>query len=273
MINKQLLQKRFSKNAKNYDKYASVQKRMGMELIHSLPKMGSAGNINVLEIGCGTGYVTQLLSETYPNAKITAIDLAPGMIEIAKERTRGLDGITFFCGDIEELSFSSSYDLIISNATFQWLNDFQSVLEKLLGLLNDDGRIVFSTFGNKTFQELHTSFQYAKETLNLPIQHSLGQSFYSFEDLYRLCEHVLQSFEELPYEMKGKQLLEIEYFPTVKQFFTSIKKIGATNSNKESSYLGPAFFKELFHQYETNFMDEYGVKASYHCLFICIIKK
>ncbi|MBM7587894.1 malonyl-CoA O-methyltransferase [Bacillus pakistanensis] len=273
MINKQLLQKRFSKNARNYDKYAKVQKKMGMELIQTLPKIENAETIDVLEIGCGTGYVTQLLCETYLNVRITAIDLAPGMIERAKERTKGMNGITFFCGDIEELSFSSSYDLIISNATFQWLNDFQSVIEKLYGLLNEDGRIVFSTFGNKTFHELHTSSRKAKETLNLPIHHTLGQSFYAFEDLYQLCEQVLQSFSAFPYEMKGKQLIETEYFPTVKDFFTSIKKIGANNSNKEGSYLGPAFFKELFHQYETNFMDERGVKASYHCLFFSMIKK
>ena len=35
---------------------------------------------NILEIGCGTGYLTRALIELFPSAHITAVDIAPGMI-------------------------------------------------------------------------------------------------------------------------------------------------------------------------------------------------
>ncbi|WP_027417691.1 malonyl-ACP O-methyltransferase BioC [Aneurinibacillus terranovensis] len=269
MIDKQLLRKRFSEHAKTYDEYANVQKKMAKELIHSLSKKRCEEKINILEIGCGTGYFTNLLCEAFPKARITAVDLAPGMIKMAKEKMNE-ERITFLCGDIEEMTLEGSYDFIVSNATFQWLNNLQTVIERLCQLLKRDGSLLFSTFGNKTFHELHTSYERTKEKLQLPISSSPGQSFYSLEELYQVCEQALISSAAFPFEITGRQQLELEYFQTVRAFFASIKKIGANNSNEENSCQRPSFFRELINTYETNYRDETGVKATYHCLFITI---
>ncbi|USK36670.1 malonyl-ACP O-methyltransferase BioC (plasmid) [Bacillus sp. F19] len=266
MINKQLLRKRFSDNAKTYDQYAKVQKKMANQLISSLPK--SDDFIKILEIGCGSGYLTQLVCKAFPNASITAVDLAPGMIEIAKKRVF-LERITFLCGDIEEMDFSHSFDIIISNATFQWLNYPQNVIKKMYGLLNQEGTLSFSTFGKETFQELHTSYKKAKEKFQIENASSPGQEFYSADDLVDLCESNLPP----SYEVFVEKFYEREYFHDVHEFFTSVRKIGANNSNKANSLQRPSFIKELIKQYETSFRDEKGVKATYDCLFLTILKK
>ena len=61
-------------------------------------------------------------------------------------------------------------------------------------------------------------------------------------------------------------------FLTVREFFTSIKKIGAANSNKENYCQRPSLFRELINIYDTEYRDESGVKATYHCLCFKIKK-
>ncbi|WP_257350205.1 malonyl-ACP O-methyltransferase BioC [Pseudalkalibacillus decolorationis] len=270
MIDKQLLRKRFSDHARTYDEYANVQKKMANQLIGSLPK--SDKSIDILEIGCGSGYLTRILCEVFPHATITAIDLAPGMIEVAKERM-GEKRVTYLCGDIEEMMLHKTYDIIISNATFQWLNNPKKVIGQLYTLLKSGGVFTFSTFGAKTFQELHTCYVQAKLKLQLQTSSAPGQAFYSKTELVGLCERALAvSKSTFPNEITGTQQFEREYFQNARAFFTSVQKIGASNSNKTNSIQRPSFFRELIKLYETNYRDENGIRATYDCLFLSIKK-
>ncbi|MCL6586559.1 MAG: methyltransferase, partial [Anoxybacillus sp.] len=72
MIDKQLMQKRFSERANTYDQFANVQKKMAHELMARISRPPKT----ILEIGCGTGYLTKLLYDAYPHAQLTAIDIA-----------------------------------------------------------------------------------------------------------------------------------------------------------------------------------------------------
>ncbi|MEX6701067.1 malonyl-ACP O-methyltransferase BioC [Peribacillus frigoritolerans] len=271
MIDKRLLSKRFSEHAQTYDAYANVQKNMAKQLVDLLPQKNTNHKINILEIGCGTGYLTRLLVKTFPNAAITAVDLAPGMVEVAKRLTKE-DRVTFLCTDIEEMALNENYDLIISNATFQWLNDIPATLEKLFTRLTAEGSLIFSTFGIDTFQELHSSYEQAKEKLQLSMDSSPGQTFYTLEELSQVCEAAIPYSAAAPIEITKIEKLELEYFQTVREFFTSIKKIGAANSNKENYCQRPSLFRELINIYDTEFRNDSGVKATYHCLFFKIKK-
>ncbi|WP_209367492.1 malonyl-ACP O-methyltransferase BioC [Priestia megaterium] len=271
MINKQLLKKRFNNHAKTYDAYADVQKSMANQLIDQLSTNFFNQEIAILEIGCGTGYLTQLLSEKFPKAAITAVDLSSGMMELAKKKVTE-DRVSFICGDIEEISIEGHYDLIISNATFQWFNSLHTTIKKLYKQLKPTGSLLFSTFGNRTFQELHSCYSHAKQRLGLFSNSSPGQLFFSLEELSQICEQALVPLREDPFKLSKMEKLEIQYFPTVQEFFTSIKKIGASNSNEESYCQRPSFFRELINLYENNHRDENGVKVTYHCLMFNITK-
>jgi malonyl-CoA O-methyltransferase len=269
MIDKQLLQKRFSTNAKTYDQFANVQKKMADYLLKQLVvKRSDSSPLHILEIGCGTGYLTAKLSHHFPNATITAIDLAPGMIEIAKQRISG-KSIHFLCGDIEEIELYGQYDLIISNATFQWLNHLESTLSRLSSILKREGMILFSTFGCDTFYELHTSFQRAMQKLQIDTNARLGQPFYALEDLLELCERSVRPIHPTS-TIFGRETIEIERFHSVKDFFTSLRKIGATNSNQGSYIQRPSVLKEMMNIYEQDFQENGHIMATYHCLFVQI---
>ena len=272
MINKEKLKRRFSRNAKNYDKYANVQKKMGDTLIKTVEDndRGIHKIKNILEVGCGTGYVTRTLYKQFPNAKITAVDIAPGMIEEVKLNEWD-DSVSFICGDIEEMKIDDKYDLIISNATFQWFNNMDATIEKLISALDINGILCFSTFGKNTFSELHQSFEKAREVMDITEPMTPSQAFYSLDELSKLCQSVVSKKSKLKeILLQDKELYEYEYFNSCKVFLNSIKKIGANNSNMSGNIVSPAFIEKVIELYDENFKEESQVKATYHCLFMQI---
>ena len=79
----------------------------------------SAGD-PVLEIGCGTGQLTEHLASL--GLRVTAIDLGPSMVEAARRRVTVGD-VTFGAGAFEDLDLhDDSFGLVISGAAFHWLD-------------------------------------------------------------------------------------------------------------------------------------------------------
>ncbi|PKM94647.1 MAG: malonyl-[acyl-carrier protein] O-methyltransferase BioC [Firmicutes bacterium HGW-Firmicutes-1] len=268
MIDKKLLKMRFSNNAKTYDQYANIQKKMAEELLSfcNLNVLVHCKINRILDIGCGTGYLTKLLSTLFPAAYITAIDLASGMIEIAKQQCIESSKIEYICGDIEEIELNDTYDLIISNATFQWFNQLPQTLHKLHELLAENGILCFSTFGTQTFTELNQAYTKAKEQLNLVSEASPSQAFYSFTELNQLCLAEAR-------EIDIKESLEYEYFDCTKDFFRSVKKVGANNSNVQGRCQSPMLISEVINIYDSDYRENEKVRATYHCLYLKLVKQ
>ena len=92
---------------------------------------------SILDLGCGTGYLTLLLHRRFPQAQIDAVDFAPAMIEQARAR---VPDASFLTRDIEELELEpASYDLIASNATIQWLTEPEQTMARLVESLSARG--------------------------------------------------------------------------------------------------------------------------------------
>ncbi|MFC4767661.1 malonyl-ACP O-methyltransferase BioC [Effusibacillus consociatus] len=273
-IDKRLLQKRFSQNAKTYDQYANVQKNMAGKLMDlalgsfSAADFDQARELRILEIGCGTGFLTSQLLRHFPDASVTAVDLAPGMIEIAKQRIAEAP-VDFRVGDIEEMELDDTYDLIISNATFQWLNQLPCTVKRLFDVLQPQGVLLFSTFGPRTFEELHTSFQLAQRRFGLPDQDRPGQSFYSSSELKK---QVSDALDPCDYAIELSESLEVERFHSVRDFLTSVKKIGASNSNAGPHCQRPGVMKAMIAIYDRQYRQEDTIPATYHAIFMKIGK-
>lgn len=73
--------KTYSWNSDDYRKHSSVQYEWAQELIK---KLGLTGEESVLDIGCGDGKVTALLSSRLRNGKVKGIDSSPDMITLAQ---------------------------------------------------------------------------------------------------------------------------------------------------------------------------------------------
>ncbi|MEF9951025.1 MAG: malonyl-ACP O-methyltransferase BioC [Clostridium sp.] len=264
MIDKNQVKLHFSKNAKSYDQYAVVQKNMANALLSQI-KISKNTSINILEIGCGTGYLTNMLINYFPSGNITAIDIAEGMINEAKKNTSSIN-INFKCCDIEEVNLNDTYDLIISNATFQWFNNLNSTINKLYRLLNENGVLLFSTFGENTFNELHSSYKKASLELNMP-NYSCGQDFLSCNTLKNI---ILRTTNTKP---TINEYTETHYFPSCSEFFKSIKKVGASNSNTSNRCLSPSYLKKVIDIYSSSFNKDNNIYSTYHYLLVSINRK
>lgn len=271
MIDKKKLERRFSRNAKTYDEYAVVQKEMSRKLI-SIVKTESPKRI--LEIGCGTGYLTELVADRFPEADILALDLAPGMIEVASKRLEDKNKagrITFLCADAESDFPEGKYDLIISNATFQWFNHPDEMALKIMNSLTEDGQCLFSTFGSQTFIELGQAFRMAAMEMELEEEVRASQNFLTAYDWVMRLETAKAQAGVRAAVTSYENMLP-EYFTDCMAFFQSVKKIGANNANSSRSTTSPKFMQTVTDIYEREFMTDKGISATYHALYLSIEK-
>ena len=80
---KKRISQNFSKSSNTYDLHADIQK----EMMHALLlQVKESTPQRILDIGGGTGTLAKLLADKFPRSQITAIDIAPGMIETAKSK-------------------------------------------------------------------------------------------------------------------------------------------------------------------------------------------
>jgi malonyl-ACP O-methyltransferase BioC len=138
-----------------YDLHATVQRRIGERLLDLAGQFPDIRCERVLEIGCCTGTLTELLCRRYPVGALFLNDLVSDFAQVVMARIppdKALDIRPLF-GDVEALSLPHDLDLILSSATFQWLADLPAFLPRLANALNDRGFLIFSIFGPGTLTE------------------------------------------------------------------------------------------------------------------------
>ncbi|MDD5477457.1 MAG: malonyl-ACP O-methyltransferase BioC [Candidatus Omnitrophica bacterium] len=149
----------FSRYARLYDQYASVQNQAAFELADSLKNNNFS---KILELGCGTGNYTLMLREEFNGARIKALDISEEMISVAQNKLKNED-IEFMVADAEKPIPDHDFDLITSNACFQWLDDLGKALRGYATSLRKGGAVCFSIFGPRTFCELNTALKSVRE--------------------------------------------------------------------------------------------------------------
>lgn len=151
-MNKDLIHSRFAKTLPSYDENAKIQKIMAKKLLEFSEKKSYP---KILEIGCGTGFLTDILSNNTEWKSYTALDIVGECREYISQINPEIE---FIEADIEDYLKNSSekFDLIISNAALQWVNDFETTVRTLKNMLNPDGHLLFSTFGKENFREIYS---------------------------------------------------------------------------------------------------------------------
>lgn len=154
----------FSRSAESYHGLATVQKNCAERILSLLDKQKVA-EINsgvqdvaprrILELGCGTGFLTKGLIQIFPQAQITALDISSNMLSIAEEYCESTSQITWVEADAREFEFSESYDLILASSSLQWMEPLDALLPKIRSALLPQGRFLFLIMLKETFSELH----------------------------------------------------------------------------------------------------------------------
>lgn len=77
----------------------------------------------ILDLGAGTGLLSAYMLDKYPRARLTLTDLSEKMLDVARERFRGKQDISYVVADHSKLAFAQKFDLIVSSLSIHHLND------------------------------------------------------------------------------------------------------------------------------------------------------
>lgn len=144
----------FSKAHLSYATEALAQQHMVYRLMKMWPQdCPFSGVKHLLEIGCGSGFLTRELAATFAPERATINDLSPAW-EAHVRPFFASDRWTFLAADAEEHPWEESYDLIASSACLQWFTDPLRFLSGMMERLLPSGILLFSSFGPDNLKEI-----------------------------------------------------------------------------------------------------------------------
>ncbi|EJS6362620.1 malonyl-ACP O-methyltransferase BioC [Campylobacter jejuni] len=216
--------------AKDYEKHAKVQDFMGLKLCEILKNLRISHFEKVFEFGCGRGELSKKLQNF-----ITFDEYLKNDILDFKENSSIL---IFDMNEIAKQDLSKEkFDLIVSNATLQWL-DLKRIIPSLRDMLNQNGILLLSTFAEQNLKEIKQSTGF-------------GLNYFSLNELEQI-------FKVYFNEVKITQELIKLSFDNALDVFRHLKLSGV---NSLGFYpLNKGFLKE--------FEEKFQNKLTYHPVFI-----
>lgn len=201
---------------------------------------------NILEIGCGDGSFTRMLKKRFPKSRITSLDISERMVRLAKKR---IGGINFIVADGERLPFKTRFDLIISNACFQWFSSLGSLVRFKDALLSK-GVLLFSIFGRNTLKELSESLDEFKNNIKIR-----AEDFPSKEEIEMILSKISYNF------FIKEEIIKKEY-NSIKELFLSIRY--SSNSNR-------LWTKKMIERLERIYRDKFKkISATYEVFLVYV---
>ncbi|WP_231943861.1 methyltransferase domain-containing protein [Aeoliella mucimassa] len=208
----------------------------------------------VLDLACGTGFLTRIMANRFPDAHVIGIDLSPGMVHVATEFLSDCPNVELHVDDALQYQSPEPFDLIVSSSSLQWLRPYDHLMANLKAMLTPDGWTCMTAMLQGTLGELH---QLRRELFadKLPSQ-SLP-----------LADELLHAMTNAGFAIEHQEVHEaMEYYATAREFFASIRAQGFTGGPL-SQGAQPLTRGELLTLIETcqqrYLTDAWGVPASY----------
>lgn len=254
VINKNIIETRFKKSINSYNNEAVVQKDMAIALASRLTTLNHASYSRVLEIGCGTGLLTnEILLRFAPNELILN-DLVENMKnEISRiNYNHEYSKWQFIPGDAEKLLFPGTFDLIVSASTFQWFKEPEKFFNHIGKKLDNKGILAFTTFGPRNLEEI-------KSLLNV------GLNYPSTKELYRWLSDAFEIIE-------CSEKLVQQQFATPLNVLKHIKQTGVNAIEKSIWTKGElSKFEDRYKKWYTN--PNKSVTLTYNPIMVIAKKK
>ena len=140
-------------NATTYHRVSDPQVEWGVSVLARLPLEGDE---LVLDVGCGTGRLTEKLLHRLPRGRVIALDLSENMLHAAREHLAETFGarVEFVQADASALPVAGAADAIFSTATFHWVLDHPMLFKSLHAALRTGGRLVAQCGGVRNIQRV-----------------------------------------------------------------------------------------------------------------------
>jgi len=251
-----IIKKRFSTAAATYDRHSRPQQTLIDELALVLPKHLPS---RILELGCGTGLLTRLLAEHYPDIPIDASDISPGMIEHCRAAFSNQPQISWIVADAQTFQADAIYPLIVSTSALHWTDDLTKTFLQAYQNLEAGGTFALGMMLQGTLQELRElRAKIAPEKV--------------FTTRLPTFEETIEALKTAGFSIRKSNRFNRHYnYTNARAFFRVIHEQGVTGGSLERGYV-PLTRKEirmLIETYQKEFESDRGVCASYEtALFI-----
>ena len=213
-INKSLMVRSFNRAASAYAGHSQLQQGAGLRLLSLLGARQSLCPERIADIGCATGFTTRAVAQRWPEAQITALDLAANMVCGARKNLSDQSAVHFVCADMEKLPFQSTcLDLIFSSSAVQWSADHHLLATEFQRVLKPGGLLCLSSYGPGTLAELRDAWAHADAW-----EHTI-----EFESRLKLCK--LFASCDLDIHLAHSQT-EVVLYGSVNELLHSLKKAG-----------------------------------------------
>ncbi|HEU4810909.1 MAG TPA: trans-aconitate 2-methyltransferase [Nocardioides sp.] len=128
------------------DRYLAYADERGRPFVELLARVGAEDPGVVVDLGCGPGTLTGLLADRWAGATVVGLDSSPEMIAKASATD---ERISFEVGDLREwVSTGPTVDVLVSNATLQWVPGHLDLLPALASRVRPGGWLAFQVPGN-----------------------------------------------------------------------------------------------------------------------------
>jgi malonyl-CoA O-methyltransferase len=144
---------RFSAGARAYDRHAAIQRAAAQDLLRLAPLLEDPDRI--LEIGCGTGALTELLVRRHPGAVVDALDPSPGMLRQARSRLGRHAQVRWHHAGLLQWDMPTQYSLVVSNAALHWVEPLAGGIVQIRRVCRPDADVVCAMMVAGTLCELH----------------------------------------------------------------------------------------------------------------------
>lgn len=126
-------------------RYLAFADERGRPFVDLLARVDAREPRTVVDLGCGPGNLTALLTRRWPGAAVVGLDSSPEMIERARATGSGVD---YEVADLRDWRPPAPVDVLVSNATLQWVPDHLELLPRLVAQVAPGGWFAFQVPAN-----------------------------------------------------------------------------------------------------------------------------
>jgi len=214
-FDKKIIEKNFSRGAKNYDEAALIQREVAKKLC-DLATPFIKNEARILDLGAGTGFVAKNIFDLVGEKKIQLFE-SDISFEMFKQNSKNSFKIQ---SDFENLPFkNNSFDLLISSFSLQWLENLEQSFAQFFSLLKPSGTFAFCVPTQESLNELKSA------------------NIFNFTKLPKAEDFILALQKNCFSEKKFQTEILEQEFESGLQALQSLKKIGANYSNKKNKTL------------------------------------
>jgi len=241
-------------SARDYSGNAGIQRIVAAELASRIAGLKLLHQPRVLEIGCGTGFLTQELLDCGIGGDWLITDKSPEMVQRCRDGVGDAPGRNFAVldGEHDMDIHDGEYDLICASMAMQWFDDLGAAMARLVQKLAPGGHLMFNTLASSTFKEWREAHRACGQ----------GDGAIAFPSV-PVLQSMMARFAPSAFSVATHR----EMHRDAREFLARLKLIGAATARSDHRPLAPGALKKVMAKF-----DAQGASVTYEVVTCHIVK-